>query len=178
MSVHRISRQPTPALPQLCHIFKFPDELLAETIAWLQYPEDILPLAYTCRKLRNFLLDPSSAYVWRKARERFVIIEEHTIGKPDSPNILAVMETWSSEALGSELKTVILPGEHAKMFLKIVGCPIPTPVKGMCEYMFIRMLFGPKTCRICGKDYTGRLRSFSLRFPVCSVSTVLGPIFQ
>lgn len=169
MSVQHITGRSTCTPPEACYIFNLPTELLVETITWLYAdPNDILSLSYTCRQLRSFLIDPDSSYVWRQARERFVIIKAHVIDKPDSHELQDKIKSY--KAPGSRLQMITLPGEEVEMYLQIVDHPIPSPIDGMSEYTLIRMLFGPKTCRVCNKNYTGPLESLALRYSMCTVS--------
>ncbi|KIM22151.1 hypothetical protein M408DRAFT_293056 [Serendipita vermifera MAFF 305830] len=168
MPVVRISRQPTPVPPPPCYLLKFPNELLAETISRLQHPNDVLSVSHTCKKLYEYLRDPTTSYVWRQVRENFVTIQEHIIGHQSGIEYIQThARTSGYESPGSSLRTVKIP-DGPTIYLKVVDSPIPAPFDGMTEYAYARMLFGRKKCDICRKGYSGEPWSFSVLFSICS----------
>lgn len=166
-SAVRTSRQPTSASPPPCYLFKFPNELLAETVSWLQHPIEILFLSETCKKLYNYLRDPTTSYVWRQVREDLIVIADHAIRTPSGPQMIEKLVSYNSPT--SRLKALKVPGEDAMIYLKVVQCPIPAPFDGMTEYAYARMLFGLKRCDVCGTGYYGSPWSFSIAFSMCKV---------
>ncbi|KIM22153.1 hypothetical protein M408DRAFT_333054 [Serendipita vermifera MAFF 305830] len=179
MPVVRISRQPTPVPPPPCYLFKFPNELLAETISWLQHPDDILSFSHTCKKLYEYLRDPTTSYVWRHVRENFVAIKSHTINDRRRVDELDELDTLDELDESDELepynffeRIVHIPGDLGLLDIKMVDSPIPAPFDGMTEYAYARMLFGLKLCDICGSGYSGKPWSFSIRLSMCQVCRV------
>ncbi|KIM22134.1 hypothetical protein M408DRAFT_28944, partial [Serendipita vermifera MAFF 305830] len=152
--------QSAPQIPS-CYIFALPNELIVETISWLAHPAHVLSLSYTCKKFHNFLVDPGSAYIWRRVRERFAAIRR-----------VATLSDGGVDPFGHIPKTcwldmIELPSSKSLMQLLFEAVPILAPFEGQSEYALARMLFGLKTCTECGKGYHGKPRSFSLPLPFC-----------
>jgi hypothetical protein len=157
------SQQLTPdplnqPLPAPCYIFKFPNELVAETISWLPHPVDILWLSFTCKRFHHLLIDSVASYIWKQARERFVMIQGYTVEKP------------GKSGLPENIEIVKVPGQEVEMHLTIANTPIPAPFEGQSEYALARMLFGWKRCQNCEKEYIGPLFSVLMRLALCPVS--------
>jgi hypothetical protein len=163
------SRQATPnrlpqSLPSLCHLFKFPNELLAEAISWLPHPVNILWLSFTCRRFHNLLTDPASSYIWKRARERFITIKT-----------CSLTQTATNPGPSEMTGIIEIPGQEVLLYFEFIATPIPPPFEGQSEYTFARMLFGWKRCQRCEKGYIGKPYSVLMRMALCPVSTLCLP---
>jgi hypothetical protein len=75
----RSDNTPTEARPS--HLLNLPLELLAEILILTESPKHILAVARSCKVLCATLIEPSSAYMWRTARN---ICEPEPLPEPYS----------------------------------------------------------------------------------------------
>jgi hypothetical protein len=164
------SQQLTPnphkqPLPAPCYIFKFPNELVAETISWLPHPVDILGLSFTCKRFHNLLVDPAASYIWKNARERFVMIQSFIVFDKSAPANYGPEDT----------EIIKISDRGSEIHLRLSRTPIPPPLENQAEYDFAKMLFGWKMCQRCQKGYIGKLFNVLMRFALCPVRS---PVYQ
>lgn len=148
-----------------CLVIKLPNELIANIVSGAGHPFDVLSLSLTCKTMHAVLTDPSANFMWKHARENFMMITVATSIQMDpqfSPFPLPTTKgrlpfqkkepTWSSMPVPSPLTS-----EHIT--------PAPT------EAQFAQFLFGLRPCQNCKKKTNRPPFSVNLNIILCSVST-------
>ncbi|KIM22133.1 hypothetical protein M408DRAFT_28943 [Serendipita vermifera MAFF 305830] len=152
-----------------CYIVALPNEILAETISWLPHPAHVLSLSYTCKRFHDLLVDPGSAYIWRRVRERFAALKRVATLSDGGPDPFRQISStgW--------VDMIELPSSKSLIQLLFEAVPIPGPFDDQSEYALAQMIFGSKKCSECGKRYHGKPREFAMPLPFCPECTQKKP---
>jgi hypothetical protein len=146
-----------------CLLLKLPNELIANVLSWTAHPLDILSLSLTCKTMHTILTDESANFMWKSARENFMMITgftTKTVDPKDSPFPLPSNKgkipfqrkepIWTHTPIPDPLTAALVT-------------PAPT------EAQFAQLLFGFRPCQNCSKKTKHPPFSVNTGVVLCSV---------